>query len=71
MKTITCRRCGYAITWAEQRCQFGRAIAKGLTPDEVKGLMPLCQKCTTEAFHEKAGITRDPNRCRSHRRRSW
>jgi hypothetical protein len=43
-----CIGCGSPrLTWAEQRRQYGRAIRRGLTPDEAKRLMPRCQKCLT------------------------
>jgi hypothetical protein len=45
-----CLRCGLGMTWAEQRRQFGRLIRKGLSPQEVKAITPLCQKCITVAF---------------------
>ena len=48
-KTV-CLRCGYPITWADQRHQYGRAITHGLTPEAAKKLMPRCQGCTTAAF---------------------
>ena len=48
-----CQGCGYRITWADQRRQFGRAIRHGLTADEAKALMPRCQKCLTEKLFPK------------------
>ena len=44
-----CQGCGYRITWAEQRRQFGRAIQRyGVTPEDAKKLMPRCEKCLTK-----------------------
>jgi hypothetical protein len=34
-RKAVCLRCGYAITWAEQRRQYGRAIRHSLTPDQM------------------------------------
>jgi hypothetical protein len=48
-----CLDCGYAITWETQRRQYGRAIRRGLTPDEAKQLMPRCQKCLTHTFRDR------------------
>jgi hypothetical protein len=49
-KTV-CVRCGYRITWAEQRKQFGRAIKRyGLTPEAAKALMPGRQVCLTSTL---------------------
>jgi hypothetical protein len=46
-KPTCCLRCGYAMTWDAQRRQFGRLLNRGLTAEEVKALMPRCQKCMT------------------------
>lgn len=46
-----CRRCGYRVTWAEQRKQYARMMQRGLPPHEAKALLPRCQTCTTAAFH--------------------
>ena len=45
-----CLRCGYRVTWAEQRRQYGRLIRRGKSDEEAKALMPRCQKCTTAAL---------------------
>lgn len=45
-----CLRCGYRITWAEQRRQYGRLIRRGKSHDEANALMPPCQRCTTAAL---------------------
>jgi hypothetical protein len=42
-----CRSCGNAMTWADQRRQYGRLIQRGLTPQATAELMPRCQKCVT------------------------
>jgi len=55
---IRCLRCGLGMTWAEQRRQFGRLIRKGLSPQEVKTIAPLCQKCITVAFDRTNETTR-------------
>jgi hypothetical protein len=58
-KGNACRRCGYRITWAEQRRQFARAIkCYGLTPEAAKELMPRCQTCLTSMLGRKAGAHR-------------
>jgi hypothetical protein len=45
--TIVCLGCGYLMTWAEQRRQFGRLIRLGLGRDEAKARMPRCRRCIT------------------------
>jgi hypothetical protein len=42
-----CRRCGYKITWAAQRAQFGRLIRLGFSSEQAKGMQPRCQTCMT------------------------
>jgi hypothetical protein len=50
-----CLGCGAPkLTWAEHRRQYGRALKRGLTPEEAKKLMPRCQKCMTTALGEVA-----------------
>jgi hypothetical protein len=50
-----CVRCGYRITWAEQRRQFGRAVKRyGLTPEAAKALMPRCGTCLTSTLGRRA-----------------
>jgi hypothetical protein len=34
-------------TWRDQRLQYGRAIAAGMTPEEAKQTLPRCGKCLT------------------------
>lgn len=48
-----CKRCRYAITWADQRKQFGRMIKRGLSIDEIKAIQPRCQKCVTVYLRER------------------
>jgi hypothetical protein len=61
--TIKCRGCSIGrLTWAEQQRQYARAIHAGLTPEEVKTLMPRCQKCTTEALHARGLYVQQPPR---------
>lgn len=43
-------RCGNAMTWDEQRRQFGRLMRNGLSLDEAKAVASRCQKCTTDLF---------------------
>jgi hypothetical protein len=50
---IKCLGCGAQLTWAKQRRQFGRTIRAGLTPEEIKTLVPRCQKCMTEVLHAR------------------
>jgi hypothetical protein len=45
-----CKSCGYAQTWADQRRQFGRLIRAGFDRDQVKALLPRCQKCLTQTL---------------------
>ena len=45
-----CIQCGFAMTWAERRRQYGRLIRKGLSPQEADAIMPRCQKCITASF---------------------
>ena len=47
MNSTECRGCDTQMTWAEQRRQFGRACAAGLTAEDAKAQMPRCQRCTT------------------------
>lgn len=49
MNSTECRGCDTQMTWAEQRRQFGRACAAGLTAEEAQ--MPHCQRCTTTMLH--------------------
>lgn len=53
--TVKCSRsgCPVSLTWAEQRRQFGRAVRAGLSVDEIKALMPRCQKCMTEELSSR------------------
>jgi hypothetical protein len=51
---IKCLRCNNAMTWAEQRRQFGRLIQCGFTPDQAKERVPRCQKCITIMLEEEA-----------------
>jgi hypothetical protein len=48
-----CLDCGYPVAWNTQRSQYGRAIRRGLTPDQAKELMPLCGKCLTAALRKR------------------
>ena len=43
-----CRGCGYPITWEAQRRQYGRLIRRGMDPEEIKPIVPRCQKCVTQ-----------------------
>jgi hypothetical protein len=47
MAETRCLRCGYRITWAEQRRQFARLMRKGSTHEAATSLMPRCQVCLT------------------------
>jgi uncharacterized protein with PIN domain len=60
MSIKKCLDCGYAITWAEQRRQFARAIKiYGLTPEEAGRVMPRCQVCTTNLLSPRRQKQRD------------
>lgn len=43
-----CNRCIAIMTWAAQKRQYGRLIRYGLTNDEAKVMLPMCQKCVTQ-----------------------
>ena len=47
-----CKGCGYPITWAEQRKQYGRLARRGMAPDDIKAVVPRCQKCVTRWLRE-------------------
>jgi ribosomal protein S27AE len=47
-----CRRCGYGVTWREQRQCFGRLTGHGMDVGEVKKIMPLCPRCGSTILHE-------------------
>jgi hypothetical protein len=49
----SCKECKNALTWAEQRKQFGRLIKEGKSPEEAKAAMPRCQKCVTRLLGRK------------------
>ena len=55
MADIHCVRCGYHITWADQRRQFGRLMRLGFGYEDAKALMPRCQKCVTTTLREHPG----------------
>ena len=58
-----CKGCGTPrMTWAEDRRQYGRALKRGLSPDEAKALTPRCQKCMTIVLE---ALARDGTRSRS------
>lgn len=42
-----CRGCNHLMTWASQRQQFGRLSKKGWNKEQIKAIMPRCQKCVT------------------------
>ncbi|HEY4261621.1 MAG TPA: hypothetical protein VGM98_15735 [Schlesneria sp.] len=43
-----CVGCGTGMTWAEIRRQYGRLLRKGLTVEQVKAILPKCQKCVAQ-----------------------
>jgi hypothetical protein len=45
-----CQGCGFHVTWAEQRKQYGRLVRRGLPPERIKAILPRCQKCVTRAM---------------------
>ena len=47
MNEIRCKHCKKAMTWAEQKVQFGRLIKNNYKIKLAKLSMPLCQKCNT------------------------
>jgi hypothetical protein len=53
-KPTVCLRCGYPMTWENQRRQFGRLMRRGMTTEETKALLPRCQKCMTTALRDAA-----------------
>ena len=59
-----CLSCGYGLTWANIRVQYGRAIKRGLTLDEAKAVCPRCQKCMTK-FLKKVDIFESEQRAKS------
>jgi len=42
-----CRWCGFPMTWAAQRKQYGRLRNRGFDDGAIKALLPGCQKCLT------------------------
>lgn len=42
-----CKGCRYAMTWADTKRQFARALSRGLTVEQAKEASPRCQKCMT------------------------
>lgn len=42
-----CLGCRTPQTWSSQRRQYGRALNRGLTPEQAKASQPRCQKCMT------------------------
>jgi hypothetical protein len=63
-KSQRCRRCQQPVKWDDQRRQFARLMQNGLTKDQVKAVLPRCQKCTTLWLHP------DTEGARLRRRRS-
>jgi hypothetical protein len=53
MSKTVCLRCGYPITWDDQKRQWGRLMRRGVSPEEGKALMPRCQKCNTITIGRK------------------
>lgn len=51
---IKCKQCGNRMTWAARRVQWGRVKRHGLSDDEIKALLPRCQKCMTVALKLRA-----------------
>ena len=45
-----CKKCRNPMTFAEQRRQWGRLVRMGMGHKEAGRMMPLCQKCTTQAI---------------------
>lgn len=54
-KTV-CLQCGYSITWATQRQQFGRLMRKGFSVEDARKLLPRCQVCLTATLRGKPQI---------------
>jgi hypothetical protein len=53
-----CVRCGFTLSWAEERHQFGRAIKRyGLTPDEAKSPGAQCALQNCSAAVNSSGMT--------------
>lgn len=48
LKKKKCKHCGKPMTFRDQRAQFARLIHIGKTPEEIKPLLPRCQKCVTK-----------------------
>jgi hypothetical protein len=47
-----CLTCGFSVSWAEERQQFGRLVRTyGFSPQEAKALLPRCSKCLTRKLH--------------------
>ena len=52
---IRCKNCHWSMTWSEQRVQYGRLVRKGIKPENIKAIMPRCQKCVTKWMKENTG----------------
>lgn len=48
-----CKDCGYPVTWATQKAQFGRLIQAWLSEADAKQAMPRCAKCATKFKQEQ------------------
>ena len=48
-----CKSCSCSMTWAAQKVQYKRLMSKGYSNDEVKKILPQCQKCITIFLQKK------------------
>jgi hypothetical protein len=53
-----CLRCNYPMTWDAQKRQYARLLKRGMTPAEIKQLLPRCQKCVTATIGRWASFGR-------------
>jgi hypothetical protein len=50
-----CRKCKRPMTWAAQRVQYGRLKRKGVPDEQIKAIVPQCQKCITALLASMKG----------------
>ncbi len=48
-----CPRCNGPMTWSEQRRQYGRLAKHGMSPEQIKPLMPRCYRCITAWLRDR------------------